>query len=285
MVDDVSSVLIVDSNEAFATMLQESLEQEKKYRATVCHCGEDALQAVSANPFDLAIVDVGVDASDGLDGTALARELRRQQADLRLMLIPLEGEDIPPDLADLNVQGTLPKPFFLPELPDRISEALERPLHEEEGPGEAARPEVTPERTVEIEAEALVPDALQEHIPEITEKLAGLAQEINADAVLLTRQEEVVASAGRLSSDELSALAEVVAESWHTSARVAQILGREQLRFEQSVEGGEHMFYSLAVAEGVILSLALRTDRPLGIIRHQAKQTARALRALVSSAR
>ncbi|RLC63643.1 MAG: hypothetical protein DRI80_03435 [Chloroflexota bacterium] len=118
-------ILIVDSNTAFATMLQESLEQGGEYRATMATSGDEALQALTAADFDLAIVDLGL--SDP-DGATLARALRQQRPDLRLMLIPLVGEEPPPELADLDVQGTLPKPFFLPELPGRIADALARPV-------------------------------------------------------------------------------------------------------------------------------------------------------------
>ena len=87
--NNVPSILIVDNNEAFATMLREGLEQDGKYQTTVTASGDEALQALSAGEFDLAIVDLGVDDPDG---TLVARPLRQQQADLRLMLIPLMGE-------------------------------------------------------------------------------------------------------------------------------------------------------------------------------------------------
>ncbi|MCK4472240.1 MAG: response regulator, partial [Anaerolineae bacterium] len=85
-------ILIVDSNKAFATMLQESLEQGSDCRATVATGGDEALQALTAAEFDLAIVDLGLTDQDG---ATLARALRQQRADLRLMLIPLMGEELP----------------------------------------------------------------------------------------------------------------------------------------------------------------------------------------------
>jgi CheY-like chemotaxis protein len=219
-------ILIVDSNEAFATMLQESLEQNGEYRATVTAGEDEALQALSTARFDLAIVDMGL-TNPG--GATVARTLRQQQAGLRLMLIPLMGEELPSELTDLDLA---------------------------------------------------VP---REHIPEIVQEMTALSQEINAEGVILTREEQLIAHAGRLSAEGAGALAQAVAESWRTSARVAQILGREQPRFEQSVESGEHVFYSLAVADDVILSAAMYTNVPLGIIRHRAKKTADALRALMKS--
>ena len=74
-------ILIVDSNEAFATILQESLEQDGEYRATVTTGENEALQALATAEFDLAIVDMGLADPDG---AMVARTLRQQQAGLRL---------------------------------------------------------------------------------------------------------------------------------------------------------------------------------------------------------
>ncbi len=290
-------ILIVDSNAAFATMLRESLEQDDKCRATVATGGDEALEALTSAEFDLAIVDLGLTDPDG---ATVARALRQQQSSLRLMLIPIMGEELPPELADLGVQGLLPKPFFLPELPGRIADVLARSV----GGGadvieaikviETIEPDVASDIAVAIEPDtsseqpAVSSDewlvVLRERIPEIVEVMDVLSQEVSAEAVILTCGDKLVAHTGRLSAEDAGALAQTVTESWRTSARVAQILGQEQLRFEQSVEGGEHVFYSLAVAEDIILSAALRANVPLGIIRHRAKDTAEVLRALISTA-
>ncbi len=269
-------ILIVDSNKAFATMLQESLEQGSDCRATVATGGDEALQALTTAEFDLAIVDLGLTDPDG---ATLARALRQQRADLRLMLIPLMGEELPSELADLDVQGVLPKPFFLPELPGRIADALARPVGGGPDLAEVTEPDISSGQLVVSSDERLA--VLREHISEIIQEMNALSQEINAEAVILTCRGKLIAHTGRLSAEGSDALAQVVAESWRTSARVAQILGQEQLRFEQSTEGGEYVFYSLAVTQDVILSAALHVSVPLGMIRHRAKSTADALRALI----
>ena len=74
------SILIIDSDLAFATMLQEGLQQGGEYRATVATRGDEALQALTADEFDLAVVDLGLTDPDGI---TLARALRQRQADLR----------------------------------------------------------------------------------------------------------------------------------------------------------------------------------------------------------
>jgi len=271
------SILLVDSNAPFATMLQESLEHGGEYHATVTTSGDEAVEALAAAKFDLAIVDLGLTDPDG---AAVVRLLRQKQADLRLMLIPLVGEKLPPELADLDVQGVLPKPFFLPELPGRIADALARSMGEGPDIAETVEPNTVSDQPAMVR-ERISKHVSEKHMPRIVQAMDALVQEISAETVILTHGGELIAHTGRLSAKEADGLAQTVGESWRTSARVARILGREQLRFEQSVEGGEHMFYSLAVVEDIILSAALRASVPLGIIRHQAKATADTLRALI----
>ncbi|MCP4543090.1 MAG: response regulator transcription factor [Chloroflexi bacterium] len=292
------SVLIIDSNEAFATILKEGLEQGGEYQTTIASNGDQALQALSNTNFDLVIVDLGLDDPDG---ATFARTLREQQPDQGMMLIPLMGEDLPSELANLDIQGVLPKPFFFPELPGIIGSALGReveaapPIIETPVVAEApitpkAPPVVAPPPVVEtVESSVTAAERVAEVQNRISEKrmqsiiqaMNNLAQDIGAASVILSCEGGLIAHAGRLSAQEATGLAQVVGENWRTSARVARILGQEQLRFEQSVEGGEHLFYSLAVAEDIILSAAVNTSTPLGMIRHSTKSTADALQRLV----
>jgi CheY-like chemotaxis protein len=296
------SVLIVDSNEAFATILKEGLEQSNEYTTTVASNGAEAQRALQSSEFALIIIDLGLEDPDGV---ALARAVREQRPDQPLMLIPLMGEELPPEANDLNIQGVLSKPFFFPELPGIIGGALGR------GPGptpeappapavvEGALPVVrapvpaapAPSRvpTVQQELDRAAVERLAEVRGRISEKrmqriiqaMNGLAQDLNADVVLLSCVGGLVAHAGRLTIEGADELAQVVSENWRTSARVAQILGREQLHFEQIVEGGQHMLYSIAISGDIILSAAMSTSSSLGMVRHSTKATAATLQRLV----
>lgn len=271
------SILIVDSNPGFAMMLKESLEQNDDYQATVAHTGDAALALASEKPFDLAIVDMGIDAVDELDGEAVARALREEQAGLRLMLIPLEGDVLSEDLADLEVQGVLPKPFFLPDLPDMLDAALTKPLRAREEPVAVSEPEEEEEQEISVEAA----DTSQARPAQVIRELKILAREVNADAVLVMRGDEVLSSVGRLGSAEIETLAHVVSQSCRLSAQAAQALGREQRRFEQNVVGDEHMLYAVTVVEDMLLSVILPPDVTLGFLRHQARATLKRLRSLM----
>jgi CheY-like chemotaxis protein len=259
-------------------MLQEGLEQEGEYRATVAHSGSEALKIASTETFDLAIVDLGIDATDDLDGATVARRLRAEQSNLRLMLIPLRGDVLSEDVADLDVQSVLPKPFFLPDLPELIEDALAQPVGRAGQPSESGEPGERPPSDIEPPLR----DVVYEGSPDVTRELEDLAREINAEAVLVTHEGDMQASVGRLSTEVLNQLAQIVGESHRSSKRIAEVLGRERQRFEQSVEGGEYMLYSLQITGDVLLSAALGSDAALGIVRHRAKGAAKRLRKLLS---
>jgi len=278
--------LIVDSNIGFASMLQLSLEEEGAYRVGVTHDGARALEAASSERFELAIVDLGVDVVAGLDGITLVRRLREGQADLRLMLIPLTGDALPQELVDLDVQGTLPKPFFLPDLTGLLETALSRPVRgsaapaEVVQPSEAEQPTETPVQTVAALESVRVP---QECSPQVLREMEGLAGELNAATVLLTRGGSLLGHVGRLRDEDVKELAEVIADSYRISGQAAEVLGREQQHaFEQSVEGNDQMLYSLSVVGGVILSVALSSDVALGMLRHRARAAAKRIRDLMA---
>lgn len=248
-------------------LLQQELEG-MEMRADVVASGHEALRATAAADYAMAIVDMGL---PDLPAAQLVRALRQEHPDLRLMVIPLEGEEIPAELADVSIQGTLPKPFFLPELPERIQQALSRPLT---APAQEKMEPPARAPAKEAPARALAEEAPRDVLP----LMSRLAQEVGAEAVLLIRGGELVAHTGRMSENGVSALTALVADAWRASTRVAQILGKEQLRFEQSIEGAEYLLYSLAITEDLILSVVVAGKVPLGMIRHRAKETAEEIR-------
>jgi len=296
MADD-QAILVIDSNVAFASVLKESLEQEGGYSVTVASSGNEALQLFGSDRFRLAIVDLGLDGPDGL---TLARTLREHAPDIRLMLIPTNGEDLPAEANGLDVQGILTKPFFFPELPGHVADALARPMGGGTGGAAAAsKPEPEPEpepsppppekksksagrrKRRGAQRGSNLQAVIADRQDEILELMDGLARDVNADVAILTDGVNLVTHTGRFSDEDARALARVVAEGYRTASRLAEILDRRQECFEQSVEGGEYILYSLAVFEDVVLSVALLTNVALGMIRHRTKETTDELRELL----
>jgi predicted regulator of Ras-like GTPase activity (Roadblock/LC7/MglB family) len=287
-------ILIVDSDEAFATILKEGIEMADDNRATIVTSAEEARAAASRENLAMAIVDLGLEDQDA---TELLSALREQDPGLRLMVIPVE--DVPQPIRDLGIQGTLPKPFFLPNIPAQIEQALSHPLgvsnlgdEAESVPvsapvpptpaGDGIATEEEPEQKPIFAPQPRPSAELLAHLANESQRLADhlryLSRELNADAVLLTCGADLLAYAGHFGRAEAERLAQTVSESWQASARVAAALGREQVRFEQSLhEGKDYLLYSVAAGNDIVLSVALRSDRPLGIIRYNTKQTAKEL--------
>ncbi len=366
MTRETPAILIVDSNPGFATMLKESLEEEEGYTATIALSAAEALEQISSHPFDLAIVDLGIEASGDLDGQTLARRLRDEQSDMRLILIPLAGGALPEKLSDLAVQGTLSKPFFLPDLADVVGTALtqpvqafdlgstvqqsagetpetseaaeQQPLAEEVAmqprstmpdaaavlqepptsevahtPAEQRAPEkheVPEEPRVVDEAEAVEETGvfkaekaraatgtmggegargvepssiIDDWPPAATRELERLAQELNAEAALVTQRGAIVSAVGRVPRERQEALAEAIWESCYLSERAARVLGAEPSDFDQSTEGSGYLLYTLSIVPDVLLSVAVSSGTALGYVRHVVKGTAKSLRRLLSA--
>jgi CheY-like chemotaxis protein len=293
----MADILVVDPNEAFATLLTEELRRQE-HQVVSALSYDEALGVAQSRGIDLALIDMGL---DGPGAVALAQGLREMQPQLRLVFIPLIGEDLAPEVGELIVyQGILPKPFFLPELPDRIDLALQVPLAGEteaeaaesgEEPEEAEPPLVVVETVAETADSPVEPapaphedlyavrstisaDLVARHQGEIERALRVLAREIGADAVLLTVGDAVAASAAQMQGELIEVLAETVTGSWKRSLRVAHILDRAQTHFEFNISGGDYSLYAVSVDGDTILTVALRSSTPLGLLRHQARGAA-----------
>ena len=283
----MTHILVADPNEAFATLLDEEL-QRQGYEVSTTYSYAMALEAAGEQTFDLALLDMGLEEPGSLD---LAHRIREVQPSLRLMLIPMIGEELPPDIeAALAIQGILPKPFFLPELPERIEAALQAPLKKVATERKTTKtkrerkPKPEPVSVVKEPATGSVNTRwVTRNHNAIRRLMQGLAREVTADAVLLTVGDHLITWVGRLEQGEAESISQAVLQGWLASAEVARILGREQVRFEQSIAGGEYLLYAIGVNANAILTVAVPGAVTLGMLRHRARSTAEEIAAFGSA--
>lgn len=244
-------ILIADRDVAFAATLKQAIERSGLYQATVAGSAAIALDAQAAAPFDLAILDLGL---EDLQGAELIRALRRQQPDLRIIVSPRDPDFNPEELAALDIQGVLRRPVAFAELPALIAAALVR---SPSPPARAAR------------TEAVMRAARQ---------LERLTLEAGAEAALLTETGELVAHTGQLPREEVEALAALVAEGWRENGG-APIGNEAQVRFVRlKPDGPDYLLYSAPVINNAVLSLVFHADTPLSVIRGQARRISERLR-------
>lgn len=304
------NILVVDSDEGFGFMLKEGLQNSGHYTAKCVHTGSDALQAVVEEAFDLVIIDMGL---ADMSPATLVHAVREAKNGMRIMMIPFIGQDLPKDIKALDINGILTKPFFVGDLPDLIGQAIGQnksgasPRPATPAPTPVAAPAPAPKSSpapapisappkpkaappppvlsplVPSESSHLAPGTVpQETIrflraneAEILRLLDDLNREVRAEAILLIAGVELIAHAGMLSRAHCQELTTLLSQSSQAAAQAARFLGERAGRFAQSLhEGTEYRLYSLSLAESISLSLALSSNVPLGMIRHQCRQTA-----------
>lgn len=271
-------VLILDPNEAFATMLKEGLEVDTEYRAETTSDGDEALAALKRDSFDLLIVDLGIEDPNPIE------LLRQLPPELPIIVIPLDGDTIPQELLPFDIRAALAKPFFMPELPARVAEALGRtppPPMELPAATPVAPSDAKPARAKKKVATLVLPRiSLARYDPQVSSALRELAEGINAEAVLLLEDNKLLDHAGRLSASDTETLTKNLPSNYSSNNRT-----KEQMQFSQPIpDGGEYLLYSILIAERLQLTIAARPDTSLRIIRTHARQTAAALVTLGQSA-
>ncbi|OQY49119.1 MAG: hypothetical protein B6242_00300 [Anaerolineaceae bacterium 4572_78] len=339
----VKQILIVDSDKGFSTILSEGLNTHPAFNATVVHSGVDALRSMIDHNYDLIIIDMGIaDASP----VKLIEAIRELEAKMPVMIIPFIGQGVPANISALGIQGVLPKPFFVGDLPKLVGKTVGLDLEgkvpdlhttppeaskrkEKRSPSRpktrppsrpktrsssrpktrppsrpSSRPKTRPKtrhpsrprtRTRApsrpyIPEPAVAPainvptlhgwklEKLRKSKDDIIEQLKDLNGEVRAEVILLMAGTELIAMAGNLSEEKAQELALLVAQDNNIASQAAALLGERDKTFEQSLhEGNQYRLYSYTLEEGVVLTLAVGMNVPLGMLRHQTRRTGRRL--------
>jgi DNA-binding response OmpR family regulator len=262
-------ILVVDRNAAFATMLKEMLEADGGYEVSVAQRGSDALALLHDESFALTIIDMDLDPDD-LDYRDLIPRVRESQPSMRLMLIPLMGESLSSEMHQLDIQGTLSKPFFADDLLPGIEQVLSKEVSMAVPP---SAPGPSPEPQVSADVETI---------------LMQLAREIYADTVLLLSaregDEHLIAHASTLDEAGLVMLANLSIATVRAAQATAHSLGEPDRPFEHNMfETDSLRLYVMSVPEELLLVVVTPTSIPLGTVRHNLRRSVREL-ALLGSA-
>jgi len=261
-------VIIADPNTSFATVIADALQQMGAYTVTLAASGEEAQKFCAELKPDLVVVDVDLPDCQPAD---LIGQLRAIVPGLPVVLIPYRMDDVP---AGLDIQGILTKPFFLPDLPALVEGIL------------GAAPEAPPEPQPVEAGKGPTPRARkiskpvvinENNLPAIREQINALSEAVRNEPVLLVHGKKVIAIAPPLAEAASATLTESVAKAWH-----ARGTSTEVIRFEGNSETTRYMLYSSAVADDLVLSLALRVRIPLLTVRKLVREAISKLEGVVT---
>lgn len=115
-------IMLVDDSCAVFEILKRFLEGSEYEIVTHCKCGEDALSRYGEVKPDLVLMDI---VMPGMNGLEAGRELKRQWADARILIVSaMDDDDIRAEAASICCDGVYQKPFECSSLLKAINAAM-----------------------------------------------------------------------------------------------------------------------------------------------------------------
>ncbi|MDZ7644142.1 MAG: response regulator transcription factor [Woeseiaceae bacterium] len=113
---------LIDDDRQLSGMIRDYLEPER-LRLSTCDNGEDGLEMLAGNGYDLLVLDIMLPGMTGLD---VLRKLR-QVSDIPVIMLTARGDDVDRIIGlEIGADDYLPKPFNPRELTARIKAILRR---------------------------------------------------------------------------------------------------------------------------------------------------------------
>jgi CheY-like chemotaxis protein len=256
-------ILIVDDEDKVAFFLRESLEElGQDFIVEAAASGEEALEKIVAQPFNLVISDLRM---PGIDGLELLERVKEQNPDTRLILMTAYGSDeVEAQARRLEIYQYITKPFHISDLVEAARDALAGVAVSEEG--------------------MLV--LADDQFEEISKCLANLRFEVGAQCILLADLAgQVVSVVGITEGLDTGTFIPLIADGFATTFKLAQYLRDREAFNLNFYEGKNYDIYSTSVGDNLFLTLVFdRRKQPsrIGMVWLYAKRTIQDLLGILS---
>ena len=122
-------ILIVEDERALCDAIARSL-RNLAYSVDCCHDGQEALDLLGVEVFDLVVLDLNLPR---IDGMTVLRELRKTDCETKVLILSARGEvSDKVDGLDAGANDYLTKPFHFEELEARIRSLTRRKFIQED---------------------------------------------------------------------------------------------------------------------------------------------------------
>ena len=116
-------LLVVEDEKKLCDMIAKSLHQSG-YEVDVCNDGEEALDMIYAEMYDLIVLDLNL---PGVDGMEILRELRKEDEETKVLILSARSQIADKiEGLDAGANDYMEKPFHLQELEARIRSLTRR---------------------------------------------------------------------------------------------------------------------------------------------------------------
>ncbi len=121
-------ILVVDDDPQIRRVMRTTLSAAG-YEVTAVSTGDEAIESVRVNRYDLILLDMNLPGLNGMDGVETCRMVRAARPPLDTAIIMLTVRDAEKDKVaalDAGADDYVTKPYSTPELLARIRAALRR---------------------------------------------------------------------------------------------------------------------------------------------------------------
>jgi hypothetical protein len=214
----------------------------------------------------------------------LRRSIDQQGEKLRLLIVPPEADQVA-DFEQLEVDGFISKPFYLPDLLEKVGQILGVEQQPPIDPIETEQP--TAREHTSSRKNGLGKNQVRTAPPPEQEPAPGWFQDADqvrrvleegfsasmACGAFVLRYDQVWASVGQIPAEISQELGISLAQQWSTGS------GTDLARFVHlEVCGGDCMLYATNLGDEYLLAIVFEAERPFSLIRKQASKLARCLR-------
>jgi len=239
-------ILAVSPDAKLLMQIQAHLQEGGRYSVVCVGSGKDALSSLQAENFDIAILDGEI---GDLPFVTLTRELVAISPNLKLLVFAPQNNPRHPALNGLLANGFLNKPFFGPEVSEKITKALK------EGPGSDAAP--APQEL----------DMARNWIkyPEMgAQQIEQLLASTTAIAGLLLLHGQVLASSGVLTQESSSNIINYLNRYW-TNIQSGELFRYLTMEHETT----SCIIYAAPLIKDTAIGLVYNAQKPLPEIRNE----------------
>ena len=119
----VLRLLIVEDEKQICDMIAKSL-YDVGYEVDTCYDGEEALECILSEEYDLIVLDLNL---PGVDGMEILKELRQKNEETKVIILSARGQIADKvEGLDAGANDYMEKPFHLQELEARIRSLTRR---------------------------------------------------------------------------------------------------------------------------------------------------------------
>ncbi len=109
-------VLIVEDDHNLRALIELCLSETESYEVIKAASGEEALELIERNRFDLVLMDIQLRDTDGFEACSHLRTRHPRWATSVVFMTGQNGDDIRQAVEEAGGDGVLPKPFGVSKL-------------------------------------------------------------------------------------------------------------------------------------------------------------------------